>query len=45
MKLLTFVIPTYNSEKYLDKCISSMLSVWHQELCCNHCNHHTSDIP
>lgn len=26
MKLLTFVIPAYNSEKYLDKCISSMLN-------------------
>ena len=25
MKVLTFVIPAYNSENYLDKCISSML--------------------
>lgn len=25
MKILTFVIPAYNSEKYLDKCITSML--------------------
>ena len=26
MKVLTFVIPAYNSEKFLDKCILSMLS-------------------
>lgn len=25
MKILTFVIPAYNSERFLDKCISSML--------------------
>lgn len=25
MKILTFVIPAYNSEKFLDKCITSML--------------------
>lgn len=25
MKIITFVIPAYNSEKYLDKCITSML--------------------
>ncbi|MBQ1985119.1 MAG: glycosyltransferase, partial [Clostridia bacterium] len=25
MKVLTFVIPAYNSEKFLDKAISSML--------------------
>ena len=25
MKILTFVIPAYNSEKYLDKCLTSML--------------------
>lgn len=26
MKLLTFVIPAYNSEKFLDKCITSLLA-------------------
>lgn len=26
MKILTFIVPAYNSEKFLDKCISSMLS-------------------
>lgn len=26
MKVLTFIIPAYNSEKYLDKCIPSMLA-------------------
>lgn len=26
MKVLTFIIPAYNSEKFLDKCISSMLA-------------------
>ena len=25
MKLISFVVPSYNSEKYLDKCISSLL--------------------
>lgn len=25
MKILTFVIPAYNSEKYLDKCLTSMM--------------------
>ena len=29
MKLLSFIIPSYNCEKYLDKCLASML---HPEL-------------
>jgi glycosyltransferase involved in cell wall biosynthesis len=29
MKLLSFIIPSYNCEKYLDKCLTSML---HPEL-------------
>ena len=26
MKILSFIIPSYNSERFLDKCIGSMLS-------------------
>ena len=25
MKLLSFVVPSYNSEKYLNKCVDSLL--------------------